>query len=151
MSFVIVLLTLGHSKIDSLLPNKSSSMNVCSTHLHHIFVCYHKMLCVRTSQTYYMLTNINDDSTIIHDPVFERAIVKLQGGCEKDLTATEKRQIRRFEKLGIDNRVCAKDFFAFNFRLVSAKSSAKFCTRSVFFQRVQNEFCTQFKMTISTS
>jgi hypothetical protein len=55
------------------------------------------MLCVRTSPTYYMLTNISDDSTIIHNPVFERAIVKLHGGCKKDLTATEKRQIGRFE------------------------------------------------------
>jgi hypothetical protein len=63
----------------------------------HIFACYHKMLCVRTSPTYYMLTNISDDSTIIHNPVFERAIVKLQGGCVKDLTAKEKRHIRRFE------------------------------------------------------
>jgi hypothetical protein len=44
-----------------------------------------------------MLTNISDDSTIIHNPVFERAIVKLQGGCVKDLTAKEKRHIRRFE------------------------------------------------------
>jgi hypothetical protein len=44
-----------------------------------------------------MKRHLSDDSTIIHNPVFERAIVKLQGGCEKDLTATGKRQIRRFE------------------------------------------------------
>jgi hypothetical protein len=44
-----------------------------------------------------MLTNISDDSTIIHNPVFERAVVKLQGGCKKDLAATEKRQIGRFK------------------------------------------------------
>ena len=44
-----------------------------------------------------MKRHLSDDSTIIHNPVFERAIVKLQGGCEKDLTTTEKRQIRRFE------------------------------------------------------
>jgi hypothetical protein len=41
------------------------------------------MLCMRTFPTYYVLTNISDDSTIIHNPVFERAIVKLQGGCKK--------------------------------------------------------------------
>jgi hypothetical protein len=62
-----------------------------------IFACYNNMLCVRKSPTYYMLTNISDLSTIIHNPVFERAIVKLHGGCKKDLTATEKRQIGRFE------------------------------------------------------
>jgi hypothetical protein len=44
-----------------------------------------------------MERHLSNDSTIIHNPVFERAIVKLQGGCENDLTATEKRQIRRFE------------------------------------------------------
>jgi hypothetical protein len=36
-----------------------------------------------------MKRHLSDDSTTIHNSVFERTIVKLQGGCEKDLTATE--------------------------------------------------------------
>jgi hypothetical protein len=44
-----------------------------------------------------MRRHLSADATIIHNVDFERAIVKLQGGCEKDLNAREKLQIRRFE------------------------------------------------------
>jgi hypothetical protein len=44
------------------------------------------MLCVRTDISNILHAyNISDDSTIIHNPVFERAIVKLQGGGKKTL------------------------------------------------------------------
>ena len=34
-----------------------------------------------------MTRHLSADATIIHNVDFERAIVKLQGGCEKDLNA----------------------------------------------------------------
>jgi hypothetical protein len=36
------------------------------------------------------LVKPNGDATIIHNVDFEKAIVKLQGGCEKNLNAREK-------------------------------------------------------------
>jgi hypothetical protein len=44
-----------------------------------------------------MRRHLSADATIIHNVDFERAVVKLQGRCEKDLNSREKLQIRRFE------------------------------------------------------
>jgi hypothetical protein len=44
-----------------------------------------------------MRRHLSADAAIIHIVDFERAIVILQGGCEKDLNAREKLHIGRFE------------------------------------------------------